>query len=395
MESAFRGTIYEPYDFMGMHTHALVIHVNPVPAQSPALECGHRPLEEMQELARGVSRCIEAALSGGTVVQSLPEGGFLTLALGYTLPPNFSAEQEQQLMDQLISQLRTALAEILRQLRLTVNLSVSALHPNTQNVYDAFREALAIAVHFKFLQEPSQIILYSRFQTGLSTAAIEEKTALERRWTAYMEAKNYTDAEDVLQRIVDIRASAPLTVTSLTQELQGRMQYAIYCLCDTVPTLPDRMERLLDTVDLIHSAKSLEELHQRIHSIYSELSLLRDAATHPTVWSWPRRVSIFIQNNYADPTLSATTLSHRFGINATYLSHIFRDGTGMKLVDYIHSIRIEHIKHLLTGTDMSLVDIATKTGYYDRYSMSRVFRRYVGVTPSDYRRNAEDIPKNG
>ena len=55
-------------------------------------------------------------------------------------------------------------------------------------------------------------------------------------------------------------------------------------------------------------------------------------------------------------------------------------------MDYLHLTRLGHVKEMLARTSMSLAQIAGQTGYIDTRAMSRVFRRYVGMTPSDYRK---------
>ena len=386
MESAFRGTIYEPYDFLTDHTHAMVIHVNPSIAASAALRGKKRTKEEMQALSDAAMQIFRACIPEDIHIQRISVEGFLVLGLGFRLHGELSTSAEAQLLDRLLGWLENALDCIRRQLELFLQLSVSALHINTQNVYDAYRESFAIAVHFPFLQQSGQIILFRDFQNGLSPACRDEKRQLERQWQGLMEAGNYRDAEPLLLQIAALRASAPLTVTSLTQERISRMEFFGYQLCDMRDLPPGSQEALFRQIALIRSAKTMEELEQQLHRIYTTMAGLLETDVQRKDLSWSRKISAFVRNNYSDPTLNADRISRHFGLHPAYISHIFHQSTGMKLLDYIHTTRIDHIKRLLRSTNMSLEDIARKTGYYDRYSMSRVFRRYVGMPPSDYRR---------
>ncbi len=384
MESAFRGTIYEPYDFLTDHTHALVIHANPSVLESGALSGKKRSRVEMDTLSRAAADMLRIHLPAEIHMQTIPVEGFLSLALGFSLDSP-TPQDEDCLIDSMVIQLETALAHIRTELQLQLCLSVSALHINTQNVFDAYQEAFSIADHAPFLQNTGQIILFRDFQDGLSPAKAERKQALEKQWSALMDAGNYPDAEAVLLQIVSLRASAPLTVTSLTRELISRLEYAAYQLCDVTELPPGGQELLLREIDLIHSAKTMAELQGQIHRIYAVMTGFQNSSAQHQDLSWARKISAFVQNSYADPNLNADRISRRFGLHPAYISHIFHQSTGMKLLDFIHTTRIEHIKHLLRDTDMSLADIAQKTGYYDRYSMGRVFRRYVGIPPSQYR----------
>lgn len=387
MVSAFHGTIYEPYDFFADCSHVTVIHANPSVTDSAALAGERLSQKQMRDLSDQTAGVIRACLPENVVFQTLPVEGFLIFALGFSLPDAPPESREDALLEQLSCWLENAVTRIRDSLQLVLQLSVSSLHRNTQNVYDAYHEAFSIAVHFPFFQHSGQIVFFREFQNGLSAAEIEEKKHLEKHWLALMEAQNYPDAEAVLLHILELRASAPVTVTSLTQELISRMEFSAYQLCDAMELPLGIQDHLLRQIQQIHSVKTMDALRQQAHEIYAVMSSIAAGSSHGKDLSWSRKISAFIQNNYADPNLSAAMISRRFGLAPAYISHIFHQSTGMKLLDYIHTTRIEHIKRLLLGTSMRLDDIAKRTGYIDRYSMSRVFRRYVGMTPSDYRRN--------
>lgn len=56
-------------------------------------------------------------------------------------------------------------------------------------------------------------------------------------------------------------------------------------------------------------------------------------------------------------------------------------------LDYVHKCRIAKVKELIVSTDLSLKEISEKVGYNHYLTMSRAFKRYVGVTPKWYRQN--------
>ena len=385
MDSPFLGTVYEPFDFMTRSSHVMVIHANPSVADSPALNRYVRSKDEMQALSDESYQILCEALPENSIVQKLPIEGFLTIALGLSLPKVFPEHQEQGLIAQLNAAFSGALEQIEAELGIVLCLSVSALHRNTQNVYDAYQEAFSIAVHYPFLPRPQRITFYQRFQAGLSPSETAAKELLERQFLDLMTEKRYLDAEPVLLQLVRLRAATPRTVISLTQELIARLTFFAYQLLDGADMPSVSRERILDRIDRIHSVKSMADLESHLHGILALMEELRETAEHSSDLGWTGKLSDYIKNNYANPAMNAALLSEVFGLNPAYISHIFHQGSGVKLVDYIHMTRIEHIKDLLKQTDMSLGDIAQKTGYYDRRSMSRVFCRYMGMTPSEYR----------
>jgi len=64
----------------------------------------------------------------------------------------------------------------------------------------------------------------------------------------------------------------------------------------------------------------------------------------------------------------------------------FTQATGMSPLEYVHAVRLEEAKHLLETGELPVDAIANEVGYGDASFFSRLFRRKVGLTPTQYRR---------
>jgi AraC-like DNA-binding protein len=67
-----------------------------------------------------------------------------------------------------------------------------------------------------------------------------------------------------------------------------------------------------------------------------------------------------------------------------YLSRIFKEETGVGLLEYINTLRIEEGKKLL-ARGQSIVKTAETTGFRDSNAFIRVFKKLTGVTPGQYK----------
>ena len=100
-----------------------------------------------------------------------------------------------------------------------------------------------------------------------------------------------------------------------------------------------------------------------------------------------RKVILRIDSDLtADLTLSAHAAA--LGVNASYLSSLFRRETGQTLSDYVARARMEQAVFLLNTTRMQVQAIAQHCGIQDVNYFTRLFRRVMGKTPSEYRRQA-------
>ena len=76
-----------------------------------------------------------------------------------------------------------------------------------------------------------------------------------------------------------------------------------------------------------------------------------------------------------------------FYLSPSYLSKLFRRETGESLIDYIQKERIDLAKELLLYSEYSISDIAIQTGYPNFSHFSKQFRKFVGCTPNEFRKN--------
>lgn len=85
--------------------------------------------------------------------------------------------------------------------------------------------------------------------------------------------------------------------------------------------------------------------------------------------------------------ISISQIAESLGLTANYLSTIFRQRTGMKLIDYLTQVRMEAAKKLLCeNITASVQDIALMAGYNSSRHFSTLFQKQTGMTPSSYRK---------
>lgn len=93
----------------------------------------------------------------------------------------------------------------------------------------------------------------------------------------------------------------------------------------------------------------------------------------------------YIEKNYqAEITLQH--ISERFFLSREYISRRFKQELNENLSDFIERIRIEKTKLLLGNPQLKIVQIAEMVGYRDEKYLSKVFKKAVGVSPNQYRK---------
>lgn len=93
----------------------------------------------------------------------------------------------------------------------------------------------------------------------------------------------------------------------------------------------------------------------------------------------------YIRENYQNEILSVKDISEHVYLSVSYICTLFKLETGQTLNQYITEFRIEKAKKLLIDSRTKILDISSKVGYSDGNYFSKSFKKYVGVSPSDYR----------
>ena len=93
----------------------------------------------------------------------------------------------------------------------------------------------------------------------------------------------------------------------------------------------------------------------------------------------------YVQNNYQNPDLNISITALHFGITPSYLSALFKEQTGLNLLEYINHTRVEQAKKLLEE-GCSLTEVCDKTGFRSSGALIRVFKKITGITPGQMKK---------
>lgn len=136
----------------------------------------------------------------------------------------------------------------------------------------------------------------------------------------------------------------------------------------------------LDTMLSILSNTSLEIQETMLSMLHQLETVLPTVSTKADI----QEILDYINNHYTED-IYLDGLSEQFGISPSYLSKLIKDYCGMNFVSYLSSLRIEMAKKLLMETKMSITDVYSKSGFNNRTTFIRTFKKATGLSPSDFR----------
>lgn len=92
----------------------------------------------------------------------------------------------------------------------------------------------------------------------------------------------------------------------------------------------------------------------------------------------------YISQHYNEPEISVGTVAQSLNISEGYLSHTFKKETDYTLLNYLTRYRIHKAMDLLKDCRVKVYEVAEQVGYRDIAYFSATFKKFTGVSPSEY-----------
>lgn len=102
---------------------------------------------------------------------------------------------------------------------------------------------------------------------------------------------------------------------------------------------------------------------------------------------------VWVAQNY-EQEAPVTKMAAMSGLSDRAFARRFAKATGMSPLEYVHSLRLEEAKQVLEATNDPIEEIANEVGYEDASFFGRLFRRKVGLTPTQYRKRFGSLRKS-
>ena len=129
------------------------------------------------------------------------------------------------------------------------------------------------------------------------------------------------------------------------------------------------------------------ELKELINKAVYNLNQNSKQADHINAvnYSLPVRLACeYIEKNFQE-NINLNKISNYVSLSKNYFCNIFKKETGITIWDYLIRIRMEEAKRMLLETEQKTYEISEKVGYDDPSYFGRLFKKYTGFTPIEFR----------
>lgn len=193
--------------------------------------------------------------------------------------------------------------------------------------------------------------------------------------------------QSTAQWLANMHASSPVTYGTIKKiSTSFEHHYKDWCSCfaERYPGFTCEGMPHMTPFYLFDEQYHFHEHHALSH--YLEILFRLAANLHRVCHSGDvfRQIGDYLEINYNQPFDQAEYAS-LFHMNKDYLCRKFKEAYGVSMVTRLNEIRIDHGKKLLRSTNAKIVDIAIQIGYNDEKYFIKIFKKFTGMTPNEYR----------
>lgn len=91
----------------------------------------------------------------------------------------------------------------------------------------------------------------------------------------------------------------------------------------------------------------------------------------------------YLESHYTDD-ISLEDVAEQVNISPQYFSKLIKKTTGFNFIDWLSMLRVKKAKELLTNSNFTVKEVCFMVGYKDPNYFSRIFKKRIGITPSEY-----------
>lgn len=135
---------------------------------------------------------------------------------------------------------------------------------------------------------------------------------------------------------------------------------------------------------LLDSCSTIEELRKASYSVFAELMSKEENHADASKKHLIHKAKEFIAAHCCE-AISLEMVANNIYVSPVYLSRLFKEQTNQNFSDYVTQLRMQQAMELLKNPALKVYEVSEKVGYRSLKYFYKIFKQYIGVTPTEYR----------
>ncbi|WP_105614085.1 helix-turn-helix domain-containing protein [Vallitalea okinawensis] len=276
------------------------------------------------------------------------------------------------------------LKEIMKINDFSFTIGVGKIYTDVSHIRSSYLEAME-ALKYNFLFNVDSVIFYSELDQNMVQYYYPQN--IDRQIINGLNSNSYDEICKVIKDFFnDVRHKKNINYDNIMGIINQILTTTIKTLITNNTKLSDIYGESFNLYKTLYANKTLEEMEHFLLRFYKDVIHYNQSLLNLDR-RYVNEVIQLIDNNYTNSNLDITWVSEKLGISYSHLRKIFSDNLNVNFPDYVNNLRICRAKKLLLDSDLTIRDIALKTGFNNAQSFNRNFKKYEEITPTEYRKN--------
>lgn len=296
--------------------------------------------------------------------------------------------KDQYLVNDLLKEVQFC---IKKYLRFTVTIGLGNIYDTVGDIMDSYQQAYQALKSKAFLGK-DKIIPYASVAKEISTEntwKIEDIQSVSKDTTALIDALFKSEIENTNRILNDIL----ITLTERSHDFDN-VKYEVIKVLGVIlfnveksaVQLDERFNSIAHLYEEIKRNETVEDLERWMKRLIHELHKLLVRSRKDSNKGIIRKAINYASDNYKDSIMLDDIASYIY-ISSNYFSRIFKEEMGESFVTWLNKYRVKKAQELLETGNLKIYEVAEQVGFNDYRYFNKLFKRYSGCTPIDYRKN--------
>jgi AraC-like DNA-binding protein len=274
--------------------------------------------------------------------------------------------------------------EALEVMNYTITIGVSAVHNDYEGIKDCTIEATE-AVKHRIIEGRNSIIFWR--PKNKENRKYHYSYNSEKKILNYLNAGDAKSIEQELKIVInEIKNIENISVDNILFIFNQLAGATIKYMAEHNMSTSILVGSNSNVYSKIAEFDTLEDIESYLNDLYLTIIQNSEESNDFNETRYWEQIMKYINEHYKEDIIFED-LAEKIGISYSYLRKLVKEETGKSLMDNVNILRIEEVKRLLLHSNLNISQIAVEVGYRNVQSVNRFFKKYEGISPSDYKNN--------
>lgn len=256
------------------------------------------------------------------------------------------------------------------------NITVSATYPDSTYFNEAYEDVLAKLRQASLMTE-TQLI----FEARSVSRTIFFTSSQEEEFYNHLLEGNESVCLKMISRLLEQMEHKGAASFQYRQLAEGIAAKTMMLLKPDEDGASQSLDNLVQQIAGFFTVDHYKAFFRQFLAVASQIAHSKKNERDPII----DFVMEWLSSRYSED-VSLEMLADKLNLSSAYLSVYIKDKTGTNFIDHMNGIRMNKAKELLASSDLPVVQISRDIGYRNVTSFNRMFKKWTGMSPSEFRK---------